>query len=191
MIIGYTRISTPSQNDQLQRDALERAGAERIFSDVGTGSSFERPGLKAALEFARDSQDEVVVWKLDRLGRHVGEIIGTVDDLGRRGIGFRSLTENLSADTASSRLLFTIVAALAQAEKDVLIERVNAGLDAARRRGVRLGRPNALTPEKEKMAAALLREGSMSVRAIAAQVGVSAPTIYRSFPGGKSAVQAG
>ncbi len=190
MIIGYTRISTPSQNDQLQRDALQRAGAEQIFSDVGTGSSFERPGLKSALQFAR-AGDEVVVWKLDRLGRHVGEIIGTVDDLGRRGIGFRSLTENLSADSASSKLLFTIVAALAQAEKDVLVERVNAGLDAARRRGVRLGRPNALTPDKEKMAAALLREGSMSVRAIAAQVGVSPPTIYRTFPGGKAAIQGG
>ena len=189
MIIGYTRISTPSQNDQLQRDALERAGAERIYSDVGTGSSFERPGLKAALEFARDSQDEVVVWKLDRLGRHVGEIIGTVDDLGRRGIGFRSLTENLSADSASSRLLFSVIAALAQAERDFLIERVNAGLDAARRRGVRLGRPNALTPDKEKMALALLREGSMSIREIAKKCGVSAPTIYRAFPGGKAAIQ--
>lgn len=190
MIIGYTRISTPSQNDQLQRDALERAGAEQIFSDVGTGSSFERPGLKSALQFARTG-DEVVVWKIDRLGRNVSAIIGTVDDLGRRGIGFRSLTENLSADSASSRLLFSVIAALAQAERDFLIERVNAGLDAARRRGVRLGRPNALTPEKEKMAAALLREGSMSVRAIAAQVGVSPPTIYRAFPGGKSAIQAG
>lgn len=188
MIIGYTRISTPSQNDQLQRDALERAGAEQIFSDVGTGSSFERPGLKSALQFARTG-DEVVVWKLDRLGRHVGEIIGTVDDLGRRGIGFRSLTENLSADSASSRLLFTIVAALAQAEKDVLVERVNAGLDAARRRGVRLGRPNALTPDKQKMALALLREGSMSIREIAKKCGVSAPTIYRAFPGGKAAIQ--
>lgn len=190
MIIGYTRISTPSQNDQLQRDALEAAGAERIFSDVGTGVSFQRPGLAMALSQLRKS-DELVVWKLDRLSRNLRGIIEVVDDLGRRGIGFRSLTENLSADSASSKLLFTIVAALAQAERDVLVERVNAGLDAARRRGVRLGRPNALTPDKEKMAAALLREGSMSVRAIAAHVGVSPPTIYRRFPAGKAGVQAG
>lgn len=183
MLIGLTRVSLPSQSDALQRDALEKAGCERIFSDIGTGASFDRPGLNAALAFARGG-DQIVVWKLDRLGRSAKDILATVEELGRRGIGFRSLTEQLDTETPSGRLLFALVAALAQAEREILSERVVHGLRAARKRGARLGRPNALSPEKKRVAAALLTEGSLSVRDVAREVGVSPATLYRAFPGG-------
>lgn len=189
MLIGLTRVSLPSQSDALQRDALEKAGCEKVFSDVGTGASFDRPGLNAALAFAREG-DVIAVWKLDRLGRSARDILATVEELGRRGIGFRSLTENLDTDSPSGRLIFTLVAALAQAEREILAERVVHGLRAARKRGVRLGRPNALSPEKKKVAAALLAEGSLSVRDVAREVGVSPATLYRAFPRGRAAVAA-
>lgn len=142
MKIGYGRVSTDDQNLDLQRDALTAAGCGRIFVDTASGAKADRPGLSEALDFARDG-DVLVVWRLDRLGRSLKELVSLVDRLSASGVGFESLNERLDTTSASGELVFHIFGAIAQFERRLMVERTRAGLHAARSRGRTGGRPSA------------------------------------------------
>jgi DNA invertase Pin-like site-specific DNA recombinase len=144
MLIGYARVSTQDQSPALQLDALRAAGCNRIFEEKASGAQRDRPELKAALDYIRDG-DVLAVWKLDRLARSLGQLIDTVDSLKERGIGFRSLTEQIDTTTPAGKLTFHIFGAMAEFERSIIRERTRAGLDAARARGRMGGRPRALT----------------------------------------------
>ena len=148
MRIGYARVSTGDQNLDLQRDALKAADCDRIFSDEGlSGTTTRRPGLDAALA-ALSSGDTLVVWKIDRLGRSLAHLVQLIADLGTRGITFRSLSDPIDTGSAGGRLVLHMMGALAEFERSLIVERTQAGMDAARRRGQKLGRKPALTPEQ-------------------------------------------
>lgn len=187
MFVGYARVSTQDQDATLQRVALEGAGCERLFDETASGAQRDRPELAAALGYMRDG-DTLVVWKLDRLARSVRQLIETVEDLEARGIGFRSLTENIDTTSPGGKLVFHLFAALAEFERGLIRERTMAGLASAKARGRVGGRPKALT-EKDKVAArALLADGDITMVEVAQRVGVSPATLYRYFPGGRSLV---
>src|SRR3954469_23048251 len=157
MLIGYARVSTDDQNLDMQRDALEKAGCEQIYTDRVSGTKDNRPGLTVALSHLR-SGDTLVVWRLDRLGRSLRHLIDTVTTLKERGIHFRSLQEQIDTATSGGKLVFHFFGALAEFERDLIRERTQAGLEAARARGKVGGRPRvpALnTPQKVQMAKAL------------------------------------
>ena len=153
-LIGYARVSTASQDLGLQRDALERAGCDRIYDDTGSGSIRHRPELDACVDCLR-AGDTLVVWRLDRLGRSLRHLIETIGDLEQRNVGFPSLTEGLDTTTAAGRLTLHIFAALAEFERALVLERTRAGLEAARARGRLGGRPTMMSPEKLAAARAL------------------------------------
>src|SRR5438874_6412362 len=140
MLIGYARVSTQDQTLNLQKDALEKIGCTKIFTDVISGATEERRGLQEALEYVREG-DTLVVWRLDRLGRSLKHLIETINKLNNRKIGFKSITENIDTTTSGGKLIFHIFGALAEFERDIIRERTNAGLQAARARGRRGGRP--------------------------------------------------
>lgn len=190
MKVGYARISTADQNLDLQRDALAKAGCERIFEDQASGSRADRPGLAEAIEFARKG-DVLVVWRLDRLGRSLPHLLDVVGGLAERGVGFRSLTESIDTTTSGGKLVFHVFGAIAEFERSLIRERTHAGLKAARARGRVGGRPRAMTAEKVAAARRLLRDGT-PVRDVAQVVGVSLPTLYRWLPasGASSSVRA-
>jgi DNA invertase Pin-like site-specific DNA recombinase len=189
MLIGYARRSSGSQDHALQIDALERAGCERIFIETASGTRVDRPELAKALDFARNGEDQIVVWRLCRLARSMRQLLDTVDDLQRRGIGLRSLTEDIETLSAGGRLVLSIFAALNAFEVELLRERTQAGLQAARERGRIGGRPRALDQAKLKIARSLMSDPTISMTEIADQVGVAPSTLYRSFPGGRDAIQ--
>ena len=148
MLIGYARVSTADQDLALQTDALTKAGCERLFTDKASGAKADRPGLAEALHFAR-AGDCIVVWKLDRLGRSIQGLIFLAADLSARKVDFRSLTDGFDTSTASGRLLFHILASVAEMERELIKERTVAGLAAARKKGgIGSGRKSALTPDK-------------------------------------------
>ena len=147
MLIGYARVSTEDQHLDLQRDALARAGCERTFEDQKSGAKADRPGLLAALDYARPG-DSVVVWRLDRLGRSLSDLIAPVRRMEEKGIQLRSLTEGIDTSTINGKLTFHLFAALAEFERALVRERTRAGLDAARARGRKGGRKHRLTPER-------------------------------------------
>jgi DNA invertase Pin-like site-specific DNA recombinase len=178
MYIGYARVSTPDQSLDLQTDALQSAGCERLFTDTISGARVERPGLATALSACRPG-DILVVWKLDRLGRSLPHLVETVRELGARGIGFKSLQEQLDTTTSGGKLIFHIFAALAEFERDLIRERTNAGLVAARARGRTGGRPKGVDPKKQKAALALKKDARHSVREICEIVGISRNTYYK------------
>ena len=134
MLVGYARVSTQDQDLSLQLDALQAAGCDKVFTEKASGAQRDRPQLQAALEYMR-SQDTLVVWKLDRLARSLKQLIETVEGLGERGIGLRSLTESLDTTTSGGKLVFHLFAALAEFERSVIRERTRSGLQSARRRG--------------------------------------------------------
>src|SRR4029434_5299820 len=142
MLIGYARVSTHDQTLALQQDALTQAGCERLFTDTASGAKADRPGLEEALSHIR-SGDTLVVWKLDRLGRSLPHLIETITRLQERGIGFKSLTEQIDTTTSGGKLIFHVFGALAEFERDVIRERTQAGLIAARARGRHGGHPRA------------------------------------------------
>ncbi|MGR6520108.1 recombinase family protein (plasmid) [Rhodococcus erythropolis] len=180
-IIGYARVSTLEQNPELQQHALRQAGAIRIFTDYESGSKTQRPQLAECLNYLRENDGDVlVVWKLDRLGRSVRHVIDTVHNLGDRGIAFRSLTEGFDTTTAGGEFLFHIMAALAQMERRMIVERTHAGLEAARRQGRHGGRPTVMTPERIELARTL-REQGKSLDAIAATLGVGRSSVSRAL----------
>jgi DNA invertase Pin-like site-specific DNA recombinase len=179
-LIGYARISTGEQNSDLQRDALEQAGCTRVFEDTASGSIATRPELEHALDHLRTG-DTLVVWRLDRLGRNLRHLIETVRLLDERGVSFKSLTEAIDTSTPGGRLVFHLFGALAEFERDLIRERTKAGLDAARTRGRRGGRPTVMTPEKLDVARAMYDSRSHTLAAIAETVGISRATLYRSL----------
>jgi DNA invertase Pin-like site-specific DNA recombinase len=172
----------------LQLDALQAAGCDKVFTEKASGAQRDRPQLQAALEYMR-GQDTLVVWKLDRLARSLKQLIETVEGLGERGIGLRSLTESLDTTTSGGKLVFHLFAALAEFERSVIRERTRSGLQAARRRGRLGGRPPALTSQDLAEAKALLRDPEITVTQVAKRLGVASSTLYRHLPGGRSAVE--
>ena len=180
MDIGYARVSTAEQNLDLQRDALSKAGCERIFEDRISGSKALRPGLDQALTTLRRG-DTLVVWRLDRLGRSLKHLIDTVAALESEGIGFRSVTEAIDTTTSGGKLIFHIFGALAQSEREVIRERTKAGLAAARARGRVGGRPRKLDAKKVALAKTLLSDPSQSVTEVATVLGVGRATLYRAL----------
>ena len=177
-LLGYARVSTGEQELGLQHDALTAAGCARIFSDTASGALRDRPELARVLDHLR-AGDTLVVWRLDRLGRSLRHLIDTVSMLAERGVGFRSLQESIDTTTPGGRLVFHVFAALAEFERDLIRERTNAGLAAARARGRKGGRPSVMTPDKLTVAREMYASGEHTVAAIAAILGVSRASIYR------------
>ncbi|HEY9641223.1 MAG TPA: recombinase family protein [Coleofasciculaceae cyanobacterium] len=179
MLIGYARVSTQDQHLDLQMDALKAAGCEKIFMDKGiSGSKSDRPGLNQALEFCRKG-DALVVWRLDRLGRSLPHLVQVVTELGAKGIEFKSLQETIDTSSATGKLVFHLMASMAQFERDLIRERTNAGLTAARARGRQGGRPQALTAEQVKIGRSLAANPDLSVDDICRTLGCSRSTYYR------------
>lgn len=181
MLIGYARVSTTDQTLALQQDALEKAGCAKIYTDTVSGATTERKGLEEALSYIREG-DTLVVWRLDRLGRSLKHLIETITEFNNRNIGFRSLTEQIDTTTSGGKLIFHIFGALAEFERDIIRERTQAGLAAARARGRRGGRPkaNALnTSKKVAMAQALYADKNNTINEICKTLNVSRATLYR------------
>ena len=179
MKIGYARVSTGLQNLNLREDQLNQYGCEKIFSDHISGSKSKRPGLDKAIEFAR-AGDTIVVWRLDRLGRNMEDLITLVNELNNRGVSFHSLEENITMDKSSStgQLLFHLFAAFAEFERNLILERSSAGRIAARARGRYGGRPEKLNKQDLKLLKTLYDNGT-PIKTIAEQWKVSRTTIYR------------
>jgi len=177
--IGYARVSTGLQNLNLQEDRLNTYGCEKIFSDHMSGSKSKRPGLDKAIEFAR-SGDTIVVWRLDRLGRNMEDLITLVNELNERGVSFHSIEENITMDKSSStgQLLFHLFAAFSEFERNLILERSSAGRIAARARGRYGGRPEKLS-EKDLNLLKTLYDNGTPIKTIAEQWKVSRTTIYR------------
>ncbi|MGH2494862.1 MAG: recombinase family protein [Rhabdochlamydiaceae bacterium] len=179
MKVGYIRVSKQEQNEALQRDALKEAGCEKYLSDKITGSKFERKGLEELLAFVRPG-DTVIVWKLDRLGRSLKDLIETLNMLKDRGVDFISLTEKIDTTTPGGKLIFHLMGALAEFERDLIRERTNAGLAAARARGRIGGRPKRLaTNGKIALARRLFADPNHSIPEICSTLGISRSTLYR------------
>lgn len=180
MLIGYARVSREDQNLELQLQALNAAGCERIFSDKKSGAKKTRTGLEAALSHLR-ANDTLVVWKLDRLGRTVKQLVDLVTEFESQRIHFKSLSNDIDTSTSSGRFFFHIMASLAQMERELLVERTKAGLDAAKKLGRVGGRRRLMTESKIKSAKKLLKSG-IAPRDVANDLGVSLATLYRWVP---------
>jgi DNA invertase Pin-like site-specific DNA recombinase len=179
-LLGYARVSTLDQDPALQTVALDAAGCYRVWTDKASGKLDSRPQLDRVLDQLRPG-DTLVVWRLDRLGRSMKHLIAVVADLEERGIGFRSLTENIDTTTPAGKLIFHIFGALAEFERELIRERTMAGLAAARARGRKGGRPSVMTPEKLKVAREMLDTGEHTAQTVAATIGVSRSSLYRAL----------
>lgn len=180
MLIGYVRVSTNDQNTALQRNALDCAGCELVFEDKMSGKTSERPGLKKVLR-TLSAGDTLVVWKLDRLGRSMRHLVSLVEELRERNIGFRSLTDSIDTTTPMGRFFFHVMGALAEMERELIVERTRAGLAAARAEGRIGGRRPKLTQQQWEQAGRLIAAGETRQRvAIIFDVGIS--TLYKKFP---------
>lgn len=187
MKIGYARVSTDDQNKAMQLDALRSAGCERIFEDTASGAKESRPGLDEALAFARKG-DELVVWKLDRIGRSLPHLVKLMAQLRDQGIGFRSVTENIETETPGGRLVMHMFAALAEFERDLIRERTRSGLESARARG-RTGGRKPLESAKLKALTAMWATKTMTANEIATQLDIGRRTVFKyvkGLPGGKA-----
>lgn len=180
MLIGYARVSTHDQNLELQLNALAQAGCQKIFEDKVSGTRADRPGLAGALEMLREG-DTLVVWKLDRLGRSVKQLVDLVGALHKQGVQFKSLTDAIDTGTPSGRFFFHVMASLAEMERELTIERTRAGLEVARQLGRKGGRKPKMTDSKIVSAKKLLDSG-VSPKDVAKNLGVSIPTLYRWVP---------
>lgn len=185
MLVGYARVSSQDQDATLQRVALQGAGCEQVFEETASGAQRDRPELAAALGYMREG-DTLVVWKLDRLARSVRQLIETVEGLEARGVGFRSLTENIDTTSPGGKLVFHLFAALAEFERGLIRERTMAGLASARARGRTGGRPRSLVERDLIAVKALLADDQITVAEVAKRVGISPATLYRYFPGGRN-----
>ena len=177
MQIGYARVSTDDQNLDLQRDALQQAGCERVFEDTASGAKAERVGLVALMEILR-AGDTVVIWRMDRLGRSLKDLIALVERLEAVGVGLSSLQEKIDTTSSVGRLVFHLFGALAEFERNLIRERTQAGLTAARARGRHGGRKKRLDPVKQKMALRLYHERQHTVDEICRMMGVGRSTLY-------------
>src|SRR3954466_11471037 len=180
MMVGYARVSTEDQNLDLQRDALNKAGAERIFEDKASGARDDRPGLAEALSHLRKG-DCLIVWWLDRLGRSTRSLIDFVENLRASGVDFRSVTEGIDTTTAAGRFFFVVLAGLAEMERQLIRERTHAGLAAARARGRKGGRQPKLSAKQIAHARKLLEDRNTTIKDVAATFGVNRATIYRAL----------
>lgn len=180
MLIGYARVSREDQNLELQLDALNAAGCGRIFSDKRSGAQKVRKGLEDALSHLRPG-DTLVVWKLDRLGRTVKQLVDLVEELESKKINFKSVKDNIDTTSSAGRFFFHLMASLAQMERELIVERTKAGLAAARKLGRIGGRRRVMTESKIGSAKKLLRSGILP-RDVAADLGVSMATLYRWIP---------
>jgi DNA invertase Pin-like site-specific DNA recombinase len=187
MLLGYARVSTDQQDHALQLDALRAAGCDKLFVETASGTRTDRPELAKALEQARQG-DVLVVWRLDRLARSLRHLIDIADDLNRRGVALKSITESIDTTTPSGRFMFNILGALSSMEREIIVERTRAGLIAAAARGRRGGRPAALDASKIRAAKAMLASGNMSAIEVAQQLGCAPSTLYRHLPGGRTAI---
>ena len=183
MLIGYARVSTHEQTLALQQDALTKAGCIKIFTDAASGAKTERIGLEQALGYVRKG-DTLVVWRLDRLGRSLPHLISTMTDLEERGIGFKSLTENIDTTTSGGKLIFHIFGALAEFERNLIRERTQAGLTAARARGKKGGSPKVLTGRKLSITQDLY-DKRHSISEILQTLKISKATLYRALKTGE------
>ena len=178
MRVGYIRTSKKDQNPDLQRRELEAFGCERVFEEQISSRKAARPQLRAALEYCRKG-DELVVWKLDRFGRSLKELIELVNGLSERGVEFVSLRESLDTTTPGGKLVFHVFGAVAEFERDIIRERTMAGLEAARARGRKGGRKPVMDEKKLALASAMLKNREILVREVCEAVGVSRSTLYR------------
>jgi DNA invertase Pin-like site-specific DNA recombinase len=176
-LLGYARVSTLDQNPELQIDALKAAGCGKVFTDHASGAKAERPQLTKMLEQLR-SGDTVVVWKLDRLGRSLKNLIELVQDFEHRGVAFKSITENIDTSTPTGRFLFHLMGALGEMERELIRERTMAGLAAAVARGHKGGRPTVISPARLDMARKLRADGR-SHREIGEALNVGASRCWR------------
>jgi DNA invertase Pin-like site-specific DNA recombinase len=177
MRIGYARVSTQEQNLDLQKDALKKAGCEKIVVDVASGKNETRAGLEKLREVMRKG-DVIVVWRLDRLGRSLRHLIDVMTELEGQGIGFQSLQEEINTTTSGGKLVFHIFGALAEFERNLIKERTTAGLKAARARGRRGGRPKRLNAQQRALAVDLFRENKHPIGEICSTLGITKPTLY-------------
>ncbi len=177
VLVGYMRVSTVEQNLDLQRDALEGAGCERLYEDTCSGAVVDRPGLAKALDQLRGG-DALVVWKLDRIGRSLGHVVELVATLRSKGIGLKVLTGGIDTTNSTGRLVFGIFATLAEFERDLIKERTLAGLAAARARGRTGGRPRLMTRAKLRTAMTMMADRNNVVGDVAEQLGISVSTLY-------------
>jgi DNA invertase Pin-like site-specific DNA recombinase len=180
MKYGYARVSTDDQNPALQLTALKKAGCKRIFKDEGiSGATAKRPALARCLKTLRPG-DTIIVWKLDRLGRSLHDLITMLDEFRAQDIKFKSLTEHIDTETATGRAMWQMIGVLAELERSLITERTRAGVKAAQRRGVKFGRKHKLTPQQIKHARELHAQGARPAD-IAALFKVGRSTIYRAF----------
>jgi len=177
MLVGYARVSTHEQNLDMQHDALQKAGCEKIFVDKVSSVAASRPGIDEALSYLREG-DTLIVWRLDRLGRslkHLIEMIGTLEE---KKIGFHSIQESIDTSNSGGRLIFHMFGALAEFERQLITERTLAGLAAARARGKKGGRPKALNEKERELAVRLYNEQKNSIIEICQILKISKPTLY-------------
>lgn len=180
MLIGYARVSTQDQNLEMQIEALKKAGCEKIYEEKISGAKTERPELARTLMDLRKG-DVLVVWKLDRLGRSLKDLVNIITDLSSRDVQFKSLTDSIDTATTSGRFFFNVMASLAQMERELNQERTNAGLEAARKAGRVGGRKRVMTDSKKEAAMKLIAAG-VAPKDVAHNLGVSVPTLYRHIP---------
>ena len=180
MLIGYARVSTNDQNLNLQKEALLKVGCEKIYEDKISGTTKQRPGLDKALDVLR-AGDTLIVWKLDRLGRSIKNLISLISDLNSKDIHFKSITDSIDTSTPSGRFFFHIMASLAQMERELIAERTKAGLNAAKKLGRIGGRKRKMTKSKIIAAKKLLDSG-IAPKDVAQNLGVSLATLYRWIP---------
>lgn len=178
MLIGYARVSTMDQNLDLQIDALKLAGCQQIFTDKITGTKFERPQLSELKKILR-AGDTIVVWKLDRMGRGLRDLINLMREFEENKIGFKSLTEGIDTTTTTGKLIFHIFGALAEFERNLIIERTQAGLKAGRARGKIGGRPPKLSNDQKKVLKSMHRDKSIPLTTILETFKISKPTMYK------------
>lgn len=186
MDVGYVRVSRNEQNPEMQRNELEASGCERIFEERISSRKESRPQLEAALDYCREG-DRLVVWKLDRLGRSIKELIELVNSLEERGVEFKSLRESLDTSTPGGKLVFHVFASMAEFERDVIRERTMAGLEAARARGRKGGRKPAMDEKKIALARRMMSDRENNATEVAETLGISKATLYRYVgPNGQS-----
>lgn len=177
-LIGYARVSTASQTTDLQEDALHSAGISTIFKDIISGSTTERPQLNECLKYLRKG-DTLIVWKLDRLGRSLKHLIALIQEFEEKGIHFKSLQESIDTSSSSGKLIFHLFCALAEFERNLISERVRSGIESARKRGRKGGRPEVMTREQAEKAYRLLNSGNASPKELMTMFNVKKTSLYK------------
>lgn len=180
MQVGYARVSTPDQSLAVQLEALQQHGCRKIFQEVASGTQAERSGLRAALDYMRPG-DTLVVWRLDRLGRSLGQLLMLMNTLHQQQIGFQSVVEAIDTTTAMGQFFFQVTGAFAELERNLIRERTLAGLASARRRGTRGGRRKVIDPQTFTMALQLYEARTSSVQQICTRLGIARRTFYRAL----------